>query len=103
LSQCLAEEFEIKALGRQKYFLGIEGAHSKKGIFISQQKYITDLLNKAGKKGCKPVSSLIDLSIKLGNTVEGATVNKEMYQGLVGKLIYFVSHKTKHCFCCKFD
>jgi hypothetical protein len=56
-------------------------------------------------KGLTPrkVFSLIDLSIKLGNTVEGATVNKEMYQGLVGKLIYFVSHKTKHCFCCKFD
>ncbi|KAK7406483.1 hypothetical protein VNO78_08110 [Psophocarpus tetragonolobus] len=38
LSECLATEFEIKTLGRLKYFLGIEVAHSKKGIFISQQK-----------------------------------------------------------------
>ncbi|RVW97624.1 hypothetical protein CK203_027993 [Vitis vinifera] len=37
LNQCLAKEFEIKALGRLKYFLGIEVAHSKQGIFISQQ------------------------------------------------------------------
>ena len=44
LSQCLAKEFEIKTLGKLKYFLGIEVAHSQKGIFISQQKYITDLL-----------------------------------------------------------
>jgi hypothetical protein len=36
LSQCLAKEFEIKALGRLKYFLGIEVAHSRQGIFISQ-------------------------------------------------------------------
>nr|KYP49032.1 Retrovirus-related Pol polyprotein from transposon TNT 1-94 [Cajanus cajan] len=42
LSQCLGKEFEIKTLGKLKYFLGIEVAHSKKGIFISQQKYITD-------------------------------------------------------------
>ena len=36
LSQCLAKEFEIKALGRLKYFLEIEVAHSRKGVFISQ-------------------------------------------------------------------
>ena len=33
LNQCLAKEFEIKALGRLKYFPGIEVAHSKQGIF----------------------------------------------------------------------
>ena len=35
LSQCLAKEFEIKVLGRLEYFLGIEVANSRKGIFIS--------------------------------------------------------------------
>jgi len=42
LSQCLAKEFEIKTLGKLKYFMGIEVAHSKKRIFISQQKYIIE-------------------------------------------------------------
>ncbi|KAL6348606.1 hypothetical protein AAG906_016126 [Vitis piasezkii] len=32
LNQCLAKEFEVKALGRLKYFLGIEVAHSKQDI-----------------------------------------------------------------------
>lgn len=81
----------MKTLGRLKYFLGIEVAHSKKGIFISQQKYITDLLKETGKTACKPVSSPIDLSLKLGNVDGGAAVDKEMYQRLVGKLIY-LSH-----------
>ena len=36
LKHCLVQEFEIKDLGKLKYFLGIEVAHSKKGIFISQ-------------------------------------------------------------------
>ena len=36
LKQCQAKEFEIKGLGKLKYFLGIEVARSKQGIFISQ-------------------------------------------------------------------
>lgn len=37
---------ESKKLGRLKYFLSIEVAHSEKGIFISQPKYILDLLKE---------------------------------------------------------
>ncbi|CAJ2657372.1 unnamed protein product [Trifolium pratense] len=91
LSQHLAKEFEIKTLGKLKYFLGIEVAHSKKGIFISQQKYITDLLQETGKTACNPACTPIDPNIKLGNAEEDVAVNKERYQRLVGKLIY-LSH-----------
>ena len=58
VSQHLAKEFEIKTLGKLKYFLGIEVAHSKKGIFISQQKYIIDLL------ACKLASTPINLMLE---------------------------------------
>ena len=53
LTQHLADEFGIKTLGKLKYFLGIEVAHSKKGFFISQLKYITNLLQETGKAACK--------------------------------------------------
>ena len=34
--ESLIKEFEIKELGKLKYFLGIEVVHSQQGIFISQ-------------------------------------------------------------------
>jgi Reverse transcriptase (RNA-dependent DNA polymerase) len=42
----LATEFEIKDLGELRYFLGIEVTQSKKGVVLSQQKYVLDLLNE---------------------------------------------------------
>lgn len=91
LSHCLAKEFEIKTLGKLKYILGIEVTHSRKGIFISQQKYIANLLKETWKITCKPASIHMDTNIKLGNTQEDVAVDKEMYQRLVGRLI-FLSH-----------
>ena len=82
LSQCLAKEFEIKTLGKLKYFLGIEVVHSKKGIFISQQKYIIDLLKETCKTVCIPTSTLVDPNIKLGSAEEDVAMDKEMYQRL---------------------
>ena len=46
LKRQLAKEFETKDLGKLKYFLRIEVAHSIEGIVISQQKYILDLLKE---------------------------------------------------------
>ena len=79
LRQCVIEEFEIEELRRLKYFLGIEVAHSQQGIFISRQKYVTDLLKETGKLACKPTSTLIDPNHKFGEVEEDAAVDREMY------------------------
>jgi len=44
LQRYLASEFEMKDLGGLKYFLGIKVYKSKLGIFLSQRKYVLDLL-----------------------------------------------------------
>lgn len=91
LQRRLASEFEMKSLGGLKYFLGIEVARSNKGIFLSQRKYVLDLLSEVGLLDCKPADTPIIQNHKLGEYPYQVPTNKERYQRLVGKLIY-LSH-----------
>ena len=47
----------IKDLGMLKYFLGVAIMMNKYEIFLSQRKYVLDLLFETGKLGAKPCSS----------------------------------------------
>lgn len=87
----LAKEFEIKDLGNLKYFLGIEVARSSQGIFISQRKYVLDLLTETGMLGSKACDTPMEPNKKLGDDTDGEMVDRGRYQRLVGKLIY-LSH-----------
>lgn len=64
IQSTLDDEFKIKDLGRNKYFLGIKVAHSKIGISICQRKYFLELLKDTSLLGCKPTKNPIDPCIK---------------------------------------
>jgi hypothetical protein len=66
LEKHLAMEFEMKNLGGLKYFLGIEVARSKQGIFLSQRKYVLDLLAEVGMLDCKLANTPTIQNQKLG-------------------------------------
>ncbi|RVW63107.1 Retrovirus-related Pol polyprotein from transposon TNT 1-94 [Vitis vinifera] len=91
LKKYLSEEFEVKDLGNLKYFLGMEVARSRKGIVVSQRKYILNLLKETGMLGCKPIDTPMDSQKKLGIEKESTPVDRGRYQRLVGRLIY-LSH-----------
>ncbi|KAK4410342.1 Retrovirus-related Pol polyprotein from transposon RE1 [Sesamum angolense] len=64
----LQKHFVTKDLGRPRYFLEIEIAHSKHGISLSQRKYACDLLHEAGLLGTKPVDTPMDSNPDFGMT-----------------------------------
>lgn len=91
LQEQLATEFEMKNLRGLKYFLGIEIARSKQGIFLSQRRYVLDLLCEVGLLDCKPVDTPMVQNHNIGKCTAQVPTDKERYQRLVGKLIY-LSH-----------
>jgi hypothetical protein len=78
----------MKDLGSLKYFLGIEVLRCKSGIFLSQRKYVLDLLKETGMTTCKPVSILLAEGMKLGIDRTQGSIDKGRYQRLVGRLMY---------------
>ncbi|CAN6681761.1 unnamed protein product [Malus baccata var. baccata] len=91
LEQNLAAEFKMQNLGELKYFLGVEVARSSRCIFLSQRKYVLDLLKETGMLGCKPVDTPIVEKHYLGIYPNQEPFDKGRYQRLVGRLIY-LSH-----------
>ena len=88
LKRLLAQEFEVKDLGQLKYFLGMEVARTKNGIYVSQRKYTLDLLQETGMLGCKAANTPMEPIKKGGAEDASQPTNKDRYQSLVGKLIY---------------
>ncbi|KAM2164228.1 hypothetical protein COP2_043080 [Malus domestica] len=76
--------FHVKDLGPLHYFLGIEVHRSSSGIFLSQQKYILDLLTKAHMEGSKPCVTLFSTT-KLDHE-SPMYANPAEYRSLVGGL-----------------
>ncbi|GAU24783.1 hypothetical protein TSUD_356130 [Trifolium subterraneum] len=61
----LAARFLLKDLGCLSYFLGVEVIPSAARMFLSQRKYITDLLHKSGMANTKPASTPLSASVQL--------------------------------------
>lgn len=66
LQEYLATKFKMKDLKQLRYFLGIEVARLKCRIFLSQRKYVLDLLTETGRLACKPAEMPIEMNQKLG-------------------------------------
>ena len=52
--QALSSRFSLKNLGAPNYFLGVEIVPIKSGLFLSQHKFIRELLERFEMEGGKP-------------------------------------------------
>ncbi|XP_048501622.1 uncharacterized mitochondrial protein AtMg00810-like [Beta vulgaris subsp. vulgaris] len=84
----LNTEFKMKDMGELRYFLGIEVDGSSQGIFLSQRKYVQDMLEEYKLTQCRPLKLPMDTHVKLLSTSGEPLTQPETYQRLIGKLIY---------------
>ena len=84
----MAHRFSIKGLGALHFFLGVEPIPTVKGLFLSQHKYIRDLLERFKMAGTKetitPISSTTHLALNDGSP----TTDAIQYRSLIGSMQY---------------
>ena len=56
----LQSEFEMTDMGLLHFFLGLEIWQDQSGIFISQKRYVQELLQAFDMQDCKPISTPMD-------------------------------------------
>lgn len=78
-------------MGQLKYFLGLEVAHSKKGISLCQRKYYIKLLSDSRFLGSKPTNTPTNPSIKLFNDNSPPHMDVPGYIRLIGCLLYLTT------------
>ena len=81
-------KFEMSDLGIMHYFLGIEVMQSSIGIFISQKKYVHEILERFQMKDCNPINTSSEFGMKLNKDNGGKKVDDTLYKQIVGSLMY---------------
>ena len=88
LKQSLNRHFEMKDLGRLNYFLGLEVLSDSAGYYLSQAKYASDILARAGLTDCKTAHTLLETGTRL-SPLDGTSLNDAtLYRQIVGSLVY---------------
>ena len=88
LKDFLSQQFEMKDLGHLSYFLGLEIIHFTDALYITQAKYASELLSRAGLTDSKTVDTPVELNAHLTPTGGKPLSNPSLYRRLVGSLVY---------------
>lgn len=84
----LASEFAMKDLGTLSYFLGLAVTHHAGGLFLSQRKYASEIIERAGMTSCKPTATPVDTKSKLSTSSGSPYKDPTHYRRLAGALQY---------------
>ena len=88
LKHFLGRQFEMKDLGPLNYFLGLEVSSSANGYYLTQTKYISDLISRANITNRKIVDIPIEYNCHLNSHDGESLSDSTLYRQLVGSLIY---------------
>ena len=78
----------MKDLGTLHYFLGIEANYTNGGLYLSQTKYITDLLLRTQFQDAKLINYHIPVRRKLTRYDGDPLTDTSMYRSIVHALQY---------------
>ncbi|GJR26853.1 putative ribonuclease H-like domain-containing protein [Tanacetum coccineum] len=105
--ELMQKEFKMSSMGELTFFLGLQVKQTTAGIFLSQDKYVKDILNKFDFRTIKPASTPIEAHKSLGKDEEGEDVDVHLYRSMIGCLMYLTASRPDImfavCLCARFQ
>jgi hypothetical protein len=103
----MIQKFEMSMMGELKYFLGFQIKQLQEGTFISQTKYIQDILKKFGMKNAKPIKTPMGTNGHLDLDTGGKFIDQKVYRSMIGFLLYLCASQPdimlSVCMCERFE
>ncbi|GJX88087.1 putative ribonuclease H-like domain-containing protein [Tanacetum coccineum] len=86
-------EFEMSAMGEMTFFLGLQVKQLPDGIFISQDKYVKDMLTKFDMESVRTATTPYEAAkTKLKDDTD-PPVNVHLYRSMIGSLMYLTASR----------
>lgn len=92
-------DFAVKELGDLSYFLGVEVLRSEEGMYLTQRKYIADLLHRTRMTEAKPCVSPMSTTCHLSATEGTKFSDPTLHRHVVGSLQYLVFTRPDLVIC----
>ncbi|GJW05808.1 putative ribonuclease H-like domain-containing protein, partial [Tanacetum coccineum] len=103
----MKDKFQMSSMGELTFFLGLQVQQRKKGIFISQDKYVHEILKKFNFSDVKSASTPTDLEKPLVKDGDADDVDEHLYRSMIGSLMYLTTSRPDImfavCACARFQ
>ncbi|GKA48677.1 putative ribonuclease H-like domain-containing protein, partial [Tanacetum coccineum] len=91
--QLMQDKFQMSSMGELSFFLGLQVQQKSTGIFISQDKYVAEILKKFDFATVKTASTPIETNKALIKDEEVEDVDVHLYRSMIGSLMYLTASR----------
>ncbi|GJX34906.1 putative ribonuclease H-like domain-containing protein [Tanacetum coccineum] len=104
---CMHKRFQMSSMGELTFFLGLQVKQQPDGIFISQDKYVADILKKFDFWSIRKATTPIESNKPLVKDEDGEGVDVHVYRSMIGSLMYLTASRPDImfvvCACARFQ
>ncbi|GKA23576.1 putative ribonuclease H-like domain-containing protein [Tanacetum coccineum] len=101
------KKFQMSYMGELTFFLGLQVTQKNDGIFISQDKYVEEILKKFAFSTVKTTSTPMETSKPLLKDTKAEDVDVHLYRLMIGSLMYLTASRPDIMFdvytCARFQ
>ncbi|GJU31521.1 putative ribonuclease H-like domain-containing protein [Tanacetum coccineum] len=105
--ECMHKRFQMSPMGELTLFLGLQVKKLPEGIFISQNKYVADILKKFDFLSIRTATTPIESNKPLVKDEDGVDIDVHVYRSMIGSLMYLTASRPDImfavCACARFQ